>query len=283
MPNGISIQIISYNHPEHAANAVYSCFLNEHDFDFEILILENGNKSNNKEILFSLLKQKGLANDPRIRYFEGYSNLGFADGFNFLSQQARYDYFVQLNEDMYFSTYALELLLKALQSDPRIGIACCSLTNGGMYDKLNPKLEDVENFSSRHSGALEENMSLACFSNPPWIVHKDLWWKLASFDVFEEGLTDNLYKGALDAGLDRLCGWTVDWSYFRRIEALGYLTIGVSNSYAYHYDHLSGSELDVSTKGTWTQLPVIRYVMKFDTFDKRGPITRRKRPDNYPI
>ena len=263
---------MSYNKSVHACNAVYSILrYSPRDLEPTIQLLECGESLEN--INWFLKALPGLAPlyqgnrmffGDVLRYHCGMGNLGFSDGFNYCASRGEpADAYIMLNEDMFFGPHCVEELILGLRDN--IGLACCNLTNGGLFDRRNPKLTDVEDFASANRAHYPHTEVKG--ANPPWIVTRKLWETLSQHDVWEDCcLPLNRYPGAMDAAIDPYrVGWYADWDFFNRVRSLGLNTVVVESAHCYHYSNSSGSEKDERYPG-WRQIPIINYGVKYGVF-----------------
>ena len=255
----VSIHIVAYKKPQHLINCVASILQTVKQHSFEILVLECGNDPAGQEVF-----REWLPAQPVIRYITDQGNLGLAAGLNYLStvQHPSTRYIVELNDDMFFGPQALDTLVQALQTDPQLGVACCQLVNGELYDRLTPRVEDVQDFAKRYPGAAEPGIAYGG-SNMPWLMSRTFYEQLRQVDVWVPALPGNRFPGIWDEGIDpMLTGWCADWDIHNRITACGRSVAVVDGIAAYHYDHCSCSELDAAQPG-WQQVAVENYIAKY--------------------
>ena len=297
----LSVHIVGYNNPAHTANAILSVLLYA-PIPFEILILENGADDAAFAKLFQFIpsfqevaaaRNLDLSTISRLLRPQDASgkvqNLGFARGLNFLAGFASLEakFFVQMNNDMFLTPEALPLLQTTLERNPSIGIACCKLTNGGLYSRTAPERKDVENFTElvKSEPGPEVSEAIVPGSNHPLMISRELWDTLRAVDVWSDRkpLFLNLYGGAYDESIDPspVNGWYSDWDFYNRILSLKLATVIVSRARAYHYDHVSCEPLDASNP-EWTQASRINYSMKYGVVEKDQPVTQRFCLDGYP-
>jgi len=83
--------------------------------DFELIISDNASTDNT-----SLICEEYLKNDKRIRYFKQQKNMGPLWNFNFVLQNAKYEYFLWVAIDDVLLPKFLEKNVKALESDKAV-------------------------------------------------------------------------------------------------------------------------------------------------------------------
>lgn len=281
----ISVHIVSYNKSGHAINAVQSVLNQKLGYGrYEILLLECGSDLANIRKFWEYFNSLRPIDSLSIRYFCGLGNLGLSAGLNFLGHVSHTDttYIVQLNEDMFFAPNAVENLIAALQSNPSLGLACSNMINGGLYDRSEPKVEDVEDFARRYTDSEPMKLGMDA-SNLPWAISINFYRALSTFDVWTTPHRFNKYPGIWDESIDPFgMGWSADWDIHNRVIGIGRHPAIVENAHVYHYDHTSGSFLDQNIPD-WTWSATTNYKTKYGSFEKGLPIVRRERPDTYPI
>lgn len=283
----ISIHIVSYNKPRFAINTVQSILNQKLGFGkYEIFVLECGDWVTHAPVINEYLDKLLLNESDSIFWFGNVGNLGLAGGLNYLHlQQTRsVDYIVEMNEDMLFAPFAIENMVAALESDPKIGLACANLVNGGLgYDRHNPKPEDVDDFAKRYTDKEPSKLNYNG-SNLPYAIRESFYQELASFDVWNDAaLPFNTYDGIWDESIDPYkVGWYADWDIYQRVIGLGKEKVIVENAHCYHYDHCSGADLDAALP-TWTVIPKQNFILKYGSEEKVTEWVRRAKPPQYPL
>jgi hypothetical protein len=98
-PPRVSVLIMAYNHEAFITMAVGSVLMQAGDFDWEILIGEDGSKDQTPEILQRLAAQ----HPDKIRLFVSPQNLGMSRNFQNLFEQARGEYIAILEGDDFWT------------------------------------------------------------------------------------------------------------------------------------------------------------------------------------
>jgi hypothetical protein len=82
----------------------------------EVIVVDNGSKDNEADIL--------QAQFPHIKAIRSDINLGFAGGNNLGIKAAKGKYMYLINNDTIFKEFSLQVLIKRLESSPKIGMVC---------------------------------------------------------------------------------------------------------------------------------------------------------------
>ena len=108
----ITIGCITYNSLPYLAHFLGSLFKQSFQ-DFEIIITDNGSKDES----VAYIKK----NFPIVRINESKENLGFGKAHNQMVKEAKGQYYLLLNPDMFFDEYCIEELVNAIKEDDMIG------------------------------------------------------------------------------------------------------------------------------------------------------------------
>lgn len=122
----VSIGMPVRNGEDHLSLALDSLLAQDYG-NFELIISDNGSADRTQEIC-----REYAAKDPRIKYIRHPANIGPAENFNFLLEQARGDYFMWAASDDIWDKSFVKTLLDALVADPKRVAAFCpySFING---------------------------------------------------------------------------------------------------------------------------------------------------------
>ncbi len=136
----ISIGLPIYN-AEKVLHRVLDSILNQTHVDFELIISDNASTDNTSSICNEYTKK-----DNRIKYFRQQKNKGIHYNFNFVLQNAKYDYFAWIGADDYWEKENLKENLNILVKNQNI---VCSMgipdfvddsEINGIPSKILPKL-----------------------------------------------------------------------------------------------------------------------------------------------
>jgi GT2 family glycosyltransferase len=111
MQNLVTIGILSYNDKKYLDRALAS-ILNQTYSNFEVLVCDNNPKSYELE---KWIKSKF----PSVKVLNAGGNVGFAVGHNFLINQAKGDFYLCQNSDIYLDPNYLQNLVELIQKDPK--------------------------------------------------------------------------------------------------------------------------------------------------------------------
>lgn len=113
----LSIGLPVYNGENYLAESL-EALLGQSYTDFELIISDNASTDSTEKICLSYASQ-----DPRIRYFRQQRNIGIAPNRNFLTQQARGEFFKVACHDDLYARDLLKLCISALDENPRVVLA----------------------------------------------------------------------------------------------------------------------------------------------------------------
>lgn len=205
----------------------------------------------------------------RILVLHDPANLGICKGFNALIHLAQGELLFFSNDDMIANTSGwFAPLADALAADPRRGIVCPQLINGGLNYSEAPQLTQemlaqVTDFTARHTAAPHVPVTFVeNETNQPWLVPKKLIPLFAEQDPI---LTQKLWicEWTDPSGV----GWYVDWGCYQQVRLAGYTLGQAPQSVFYHYDHVTVRDKDKNEPG-WAELPRQRYLQKWGTTEK---------------
>lgn len=109
----LSIITVNYNGLKDTCALIDSITFNE---DMEVIVVDNGSKENEASILQDRY--------PNIKVIRNDKNLGFAGGNNLGIKAAKGKYLFLINNDTVFKEFNLDVLIKRLESSPKIGMVC---------------------------------------------------------------------------------------------------------------------------------------------------------------
>lgn len=109
----LSIITVNYNGLNDTCALIDSIPFNE---DMEVIVVDNGSKDNEANTL--------QARYPHIKAIRSDINLGFAGGNNLGIKAAKGKYTYLINNDTIFKEFSLQVLIKRLESSPKIGMVC---------------------------------------------------------------------------------------------------------------------------------------------------------------
>lgn len=109
----LSIIIVNYNTRDLLKKCLKSVFGSHTNFDFEVIVVDNGSQDGSLEML--------KEDFPEVRLFENGKNLGFAAANNIAIKQGKGKYILLLNSDTQLKPNTLELSIKYLNLHPDVG------------------------------------------------------------------------------------------------------------------------------------------------------------------
>lgn len=116
MNNSVSFISVNYNGLEQTSDMIRSIIRNVQSCQWEIIIVDNGSRENEAE----LLKKEF----PQIKAVRSEVNLGFAGGNNLALEHASGDFLFFINNDTEILEDNVDKLCKALEDNPEAGIVC---------------------------------------------------------------------------------------------------------------------------------------------------------------
>ena len=109
----MSIITVNYNWLNDTCALIDSIPFNE---DMEVIVVDNGSKGNEASVLQERY--------PDIKVIRSDKNLGFAGGNNLGIKAAKGRYLYLVNNDTIFKKFYPQVLIKRLESSPKIGMVC---------------------------------------------------------------------------------------------------------------------------------------------------------------
>ena len=109
----LSIITVNYNGLNDTCALIDSIPFNE---DMEVIVVDNGSREDEASIL--------QAQYPHIKAIRSGQNLGFAGGNNLGIKTAKGKYLFLINNDTVFKEFNPQVLIKRLESSPKIGMVC---------------------------------------------------------------------------------------------------------------------------------------------------------------
>jgi len=113
----LSIGLPVYNGENFLAESL-DALLGQTYTDFELIISDNASTDSTKEICLSYASR-----DSRIRYFRQQQNIGIAPNCNFVTQQARGEFFKAASHDDLYARDLLRLCIAVLDENPGVVLA----------------------------------------------------------------------------------------------------------------------------------------------------------------
>lgn len=109
----LSVITVNFNGLNDTCALIDSIPFNE---DMEVIVVDNGSKDNEADII--------QARFPHIKAIRSDMNLGFAGGNNLGIKVAKGKYLYLINNDTVFKEFNFQVLIKRLESSPKIGMVC---------------------------------------------------------------------------------------------------------------------------------------------------------------
>ena len=109
----LSIITVNYNGLNDTCALIDSIPFNE---DMEVIVVDNGSRENEASMLQTRY--------PHIKAIRSDQNLGFAGGNNLGIKVAKGKYFYLINNDTVFKYFNPQVLIKRLETSPKIGVVC---------------------------------------------------------------------------------------------------------------------------------------------------------------
>ena len=109
----LSIITVNYNGLNDTCALIDSIPFNE---DMEVIVVDNGSRENEANMLQTKY--------PHIKAIRSDHNLGFAGGNNLGIKAAKGEYLYLINNDTVFKNFNPQVLIKRLETSPKIGIVC---------------------------------------------------------------------------------------------------------------------------------------------------------------
>lgn len=109
----LSIITVNYNGLNDTCALIDSIPFNE---DMEVIVVDNGSREDEASII--------QAQYPQIKAIRSDQNLGFAGGNNLGIKAAKGQYLFLINNDTVFKEFNPQVLIKRLESSPKIGMVC---------------------------------------------------------------------------------------------------------------------------------------------------------------
>ncbi len=109
--------ILNYRAPQHTIRCVHALLQQTMTNEMEILVIDNHSDTDAIGIL-----RNQLSDLPRVRILESSKNLGFGGGYEIGIRQAKGRYILINNPEKRLHPQSLEKMMRAMESDPTIGI-----------------------------------------------------------------------------------------------------------------------------------------------------------------
>jgi GT2 family glycosyltransferase len=118
----VSVVIVNYNGGTLVVEAVHAALRSS--IPLEIIVADNASSDGSFDFL-----RKRFSGNPRVRFIDNGSNLGFARANNLATQQARGQYLLLLNPDCLIYPDTLKRVVDAMESRPQAAMAGCLIRN----------------------------------------------------------------------------------------------------------------------------------------------------------
>jgi len=252
----ISIVIVNWNGGGMLADCLRSAAAATGDLPSEIWLVDNASTDGSIERgLETCFGSRDLARErsphsPTVHVMQNHENLGFARAANQALEKATGNFLLLLNPDVQLGATALSLMLAAMRSDARIGLAGCpSVDQAGRlspgcemsYPGLRRKVVCEGASSSLFKSASEERWESGQMANHSEIL--DVAWVSGACMMARREMRDEV--GLLDPGFFMYYE-DVDWCY--RARAAGWRVVAVRGAVVKH--ELGGSSTLVAPAET---------------------------------
>lgn len=117
----LSIVTVTWNSKEKIGRQIESVQKAAEDLDYEEIVIDNASPDGTSEFVRS--------NYPQVQLIVNQVNLGFAAANNQGLKQAKGDFILFLNPDMYLEPGSLKKILDWLKTRPEVGLVGCKLVN----------------------------------------------------------------------------------------------------------------------------------------------------------
>lgn len=208
-----TIIIVNYNGGEMVIRCLRSVFLVSSDA-FEVILVDNASTDGSTDTIRQLF--------PELRVIRSRTNLGFGAANNLAACHAAGQYLAFLNPDTIVTPGWLEELIRALELDPRAGLATSRILLADDPTRINACGNDVHCSGltlcrgiGKGSSALSQREEVQAISGAAFAIRRDLFEMLGGFDE-----TFFLYMEDTD----------LSW----RARLAGYWCIYVPSSVVYH-------------------------------------------------
>jgi GT2 family glycosyltransferase len=110
----LSVVILNYNTTKLTEACLESVFKSKTDFEFEVLVSDNGSTDGSIEMVKTRF--------PQVKLIENNANLGFSKGNNVAIKQSRGQYVLLLNSDTTVDPDAFDVSVKYMDAHPNVGV-----------------------------------------------------------------------------------------------------------------------------------------------------------------
>lgn len=117
----LSIIIVNYNDRELTLKLLDSIYKQTDRSNFEIVLVDNGSREDEAALL--------KAAYPEIKTLAIKKNHGFSPAVNFGIRNSRSDYILLLNPDITFQEDSINVMLRFLEAQPKVGAVGCKIRN----------------------------------------------------------------------------------------------------------------------------------------------------------
>lgn len=186
----VSVIIVNYNTASLLLECVESIIAHTHDVGYEIIVVDNGSRKEELEI---------LRQDNRFTLIEKHENLGFGRANNVGVAHSKGDHLFLLNPDTILVNDAISILYKHLIDHPQTGICGGNIYNKDMqpahsYHTMLPSILSEMDFACgqffrrirwgknaqfNHTGSMLE---VAMITGADMMIRREAWEKVKGFD-----------------------------------------------------------------------------------------------------
>src|SRR3989338_488088 len=202
-----------WNQPEATKECVDSIF-EYTDYPYRLIVIDNGSDKETEGYLKNLKEE----NETDFVLIRNDSNLGFVKAINQGIRQSDAAYVCVMNNDVIATDRWLGEMVKAMASDPRIGLVNPSSNTLGQFPREGESIHDYASSLKRSSGETQELYSCRGFC------------MLLKRKVIEDiGLLDEIYD----------VGYYDEADYCERAKISGFMAVRAKAAYVYHKERVS--------------------------------------------
>ena len=168
----VSILMPAYNSEEFISQAIDSV-LNQTYATWELIIADDGSKDETRKIINSY-------SDERIKCFHNNENKGYLKTWNRLISKANGEFITFLDSDDTCPNTRLELLLKAFDDNPTIGVVGSNFS----YTDLNNKVTATSDFALSHEVVYNNLPNKYNFIGSALMIKREVYEKVGGYNEF---------------------------------------------------------------------------------------------------
>ena len=129
--NMVTVVMITYNHSKFIKKAIESVLSQKTDFEFELIISDDGSSDNTAQIINDILKQN--TNSNRIKYFKHKTNLGMKINSEYAYSKCKSKYVALCEGDDYWNNNEkLQKQFEFLENNSEF--SCCGHLTKTIYE-----------------------------------------------------------------------------------------------------------------------------------------------------